>query len=62
MENRNAIPSIAKPSISKDDFEVIRRPEVDETPDTTELAALRDACRRTRLGRSMIAESIISKD
>ena len=61
MENRNATPSIAKPSVFKDDFEVVR-PGVDEIPDATELAALREACRRTRLGRSMIAESIISKD
>jgi len=62
MENRNATPSIAKPSVFKDDFEVVRRPGVDEILDATELAALREACRRTRLGRSMIAESIISKD
>jgi hypothetical protein len=62
MENRNATPSIAKPSVFKDDFEVVRRPGVDEIPDATELAALREACRRTRLGRAMIAESIISKD
>jgi hypothetical protein len=56
MENRNASPAIAKPSILKDDFETLRRPRADEIPDLVEMAALREACRRTRLGRSMVAE------
>ena len=62
MENRNATPSIAKPSVFKDDFEVVRRANVDEIPDTTELAAFREACRHTRLGRSMLAETLMTND
>jgi hypothetical protein len=59
MENRNASPAIAKPSILKDDFETLRRPRADEIPDLVEMAALREACRRTRLGRSMVAEPLM---
>jgi hypothetical protein len=59
MENRNASPAIAKPSILKDDFEILRRPRADEIPDLVEMAALREACRRTRLGRSMVAEPLM---
>ncbi len=59
MENRNASPAIAKPSILKDDFEAVRLPSADEIPDLVEMAALREACRRTRLGRSMVAEPLM---
>jgi hypothetical protein len=63
MENRNATPSIAKPSIFKDDFELVRRPSLDEIADPTELVAFREACRHTRLGRSMVvSETMISKE
>ena len=62
MENRNASPTVVKPSIFKDDFEVVRRANVDEIPDTTELAAFREACRHTRLGRSMLAETLMTND
>ena len=60
MENRNASPAITKPSILKDDFETLRRPRADEIPDLVEMAALREACRRTRLGRSMVAEPLMT--
>ena len=59
MENRNASPAIAKPSILKDDFEAVRRPGADEIPDLVEITAMREACRRTRLGRSMVAEPLM---
>ena len=59
MESRNASPAIAKPSILKDDFEAVRRPGADEIPDLVEMAAMREACRRTRLGRSMVAEPLM---
>lgn len=59
MENRNASPAISKPSILKDDFEALRRPGADEIPDLVEIAAMREACRRTRLGRSMVAEPLM---
>lgn len=59
MENRNASPAIAKPSILKDDFEAVRRPRADEIPDLVEMAAMREACRRTRLGRSKVAEPLM---
>ena len=63
MENRTATPSIAKPSVFKDDFEVVRRPSLDEVADSTELVAFREACRHTRLGRSMVvSETMISKE
>ncbi len=59
MEHRNASPSIHKPSIQKDDFEFVRRPKTDEIPDAMEIAELREACRRARLGRAMLAETLI---
>ena len=59
MENRNASPAVVKPSIFKDDFEVVRRPNVDEIPDACEMAAFRNACRHMRLGRSMVVEPLM---
>ncbi|MSR33626.1 MAG: hypothetical protein EXS12_02320 [Phycisphaerales bacterium] len=61
MENRNASPAIDKPGILKDNFEAVRRPSADEVPDLVEMAALRQACQRTRLSRSVIAEPLIKK-
>ncbi len=44
-----------------DEFEAVRRPAFDEMPDVMEVAALKEATRRIRLGRSMLADSLIPR-
>ncbi|MCE9620390.1 MAG: hypothetical protein K8R92_10875 [Planctomycetes bacterium] len=61
MENRNRTTAVAEPTIPKDEFELVRRPAFDEVPDAVEMAALREASRRIRLGRSMLADSLMPR-
>jgi hypothetical protein len=62
MENRSQTTLLAEPDFLKDEMESVRRPAADETPDIVEVASLREATRRIRLGRSIVADALIGGD